>query len=114
MSFNTISLIGLGYIGLPTAAMFASKERKVIGVDISRHVVDTINAGQIHIVEPELDLMVKQAVNGGFLKATTSPEPADAFLIAVPTPFFQLRLRVQYLSLIFLTLNLRLSQLPRC
>ena len=87
MSFNTISVIGLGYIGLPTAAMFASKEKKVIGVDVNQHAVDTINAGKIHIVEPELDVMVKKAVDGGFLKATTSPEPADAFLIAVPTPF---------------------------
>ena len=87
MSFNTISLIGLGYIGLPTAAMFASKEKKVIGVDVNQHAVDTINAGKIHIVEPELDVMVRKAVEGGFLKAVTSPEPADAFLIAVPTPF---------------------------
>lgn len=87
MSFNTISVVGLGYIGLPTAAMFASKEKKVIGVDVNQHAVDTINAGKIHIVEPELDVMVKKAVDGGFLKATTTPEPADAFLIAVPTPF---------------------------
>ena len=65
MSFNTISIIGLGYIGLPTAAMFASKEKKVIGVDISQHTVDTINAGGIHIIEPELDLMVKEAVEKG-------------------------------------------------
>ena len=91
MSFNTISVVGLGYIGLPTAAMFASKEKKVIGVDINQHAVDTINAGEIHIVEPELDLMVKKAVDGGFLKATTSPEPADVFLIAVPTPFLPVR-----------------------
>jgi len=87
MSVNTISVIGLGYIGLPTAAMFASKEKKVIGVDINQYAVDTINAGKIHIVEPELDVMVRKAVEGGFLKAVTSPEPADVFLIAVPTPF---------------------------
>jgi len=87
MPFNTISVVGLGYIGLPTAAMFASKEKKVIGVDVSQHAVDTINAGQIHIVEPELGVMVKKAVDGGFLKAATTPEPADAYLIAVPTPF---------------------------
>ena len=91
MPFNTISVVGLGYIGLPTAAMFASKEKKVIGVDVSEHAVDTINAGQIHIVEPGLDVMVKKAVDGGFLKATTSPEPADAFLIAVPTPFLPVK-----------------------
>ena len=91
MSFNTISVVGLGYIGLPTAAMFASKEKKVIGVDVSQHAVNTINAGKIHIVEPELDVMVKKAVDGGFLKATTKPEPADAFLIAVPTPFLPIK-----------------------
>jgi len=87
MPFNTISVIGLGYIGLPTAAMFASKEKIVIGVDVNQYAVDTINAGKIHIVEPDLDVMVKKAVDGGFLKATTSSAPADAFLIAVPTPF---------------------------
>ena len=91
MSFNTISVVGLGYIGLPTAAMFASKGKKVIGVDVSQHAVDTINAGKIHIIEPELDVMVKDAVDEGFLKATTSPEPADVFLIAVPTPFLPLQ-----------------------
>ncbi len=89
MSFNVISVVGLGYIGLPTAAMFASKKKEVIGVDVNQHAVDTINAGKIHIVEPELDVMVKTAVDGGFLKASTSPEPADAFLIAVPTPFLR-------------------------
>ena len=87
MSFNIISVIGLGYIGLPTAAMFASKEKQVIGVDVNQHTVDTINAGKIHIVEPGLDAIVSKAFDRGFLKATTSPEPADAFLIAVPTPF---------------------------
>ena len=87
MLFNTISVIGLGYIGLPTAAMFASKEKKVIGVDVNQNAVDTINKGKIHIVELELNTMVSKAVDKGFLKATTTPEPADAFLIAVPTPF---------------------------
>jgi len=87
MSFNTISVIGLGYIGLPTAAMFASRKIKVIGVDINNHAVDTINQGKIHIVEPELDIIVKAVVSEGYLKAVISPEPADAFLIAVPTPF---------------------------
>lgn len=82
-----VSMIGLGYIGLPTAAMFASRGLKVIGVDISQHAVDTINRGEIHIVEPELDLIVRRAVEQGNLRATTAPEPADAFLIAVPTPF---------------------------
>ncbi|KQN65996.1 UDP-N-acetyl-D-mannosamine dehydrogenase [Serratia sp. Leaf51] len=87
MSFNTISVIGLGYIGLPTAAAFASHQKKVVGVDINQHAVDTINRGAIHIVEPDLDLLVKQAVDDGFMRAVTQPEPADAFLIAVPTPF---------------------------
>ncbi|TMP78767.1 UDP-N-acetyl-D-mannosamine dehydrogenase [Pseudoalteromonas phenolica] len=87
MSFETISVIGLGYIGLPTAAMFASRKKKVIGVDVNQNAVDTINRGEIHIVEPELDMIVHAAVTEGYLKATTIPEAADAFLIAVPTPF---------------------------
>jgi UDP-N-acetyl-D-mannosaminuronic acid dehydrogenase len=85
--FKTISVIGLGYIGLPTAAMFASRRRKVIGVDVNPRTVETVNRGQIHIVEPELDMIVQSVVSGGYLRATTRPEPADAFLIAVPTPF---------------------------
>ena len=87
MSFETISVIGLGYIGLPTAAMFASRKKKVIGVDVNQHAVDTINQGKIHIVEPDLDMIVHAAVSEGYLKAVLKPEPADAFLIAVPTPF---------------------------
>ncbi|MCZ4336721.1 UDP-N-acetyl-D-mannosamine dehydrogenase [Shewanella colwelliana] len=87
MSFETISVIGLGYIGLPTAAMFASRKKKVIGVDVNQHAVDTINRGEIHIVEPDLDMIVHAAVKEGYLKAVIKPEPADAFLIAVPTPF---------------------------
>ncbi len=86
-SFNTISIIGLGYIGLPTAAVFASRKVKVIGVDVNQHAVDTINRGEIHIVEPDLDMVVHAAVTEGYLRATTQPEAADAFLIAVPTPF---------------------------
>lgn len=87
MAFKTISVIGLGYIGLPTAAMFASRKKQVIGVDVNQHAVDTINRGGIHIVEPDLDMIVHSAVSEGYLKATLTPEPADAFLIAVPTPF---------------------------
>lgn len=87
MSFETISVIGLGYIGLPTAAVFASKGKKVVGVDINARAVETINRGAIHIVEPDLDQVVHAAVTRGDLCATTQPEPADAFLIAVPTPF---------------------------
>jgi UDP-N-acetyl-D-mannosaminuronic acid dehydrogenase len=87
MSFETISVFGLGYIGLPTAAVFASRKKKVIGVDVNQKAVDTINRGEIHIVEPDLDMVVHAAVTEGYLRATTTPEPADAFLIAVPTPF---------------------------
>lgn len=87
MKFNTISMIGLGYIGLPTAAVFASRKIKVIGVDVNQKAVDTINRGEIHIVEPDLDMVVHAAVKEGYLRATATPEPADAFLIAVPTPF---------------------------
>ncbi len=85
--FNCVSVIGLGYIGLPTAAAFAARQVQVIGVDVNERAVQTINKGQIHIVEPELDMLVHAAVTEGFLRAVTVPEPADAFLIAVPTPF---------------------------
>ena len=87
MSFTTISVIGLGYIGLPTAAAFASRQKQVVGVDINARAVETINRGEIHIVEPDLDRVVKEAVDGGFLRASTTPVEADAYLIAVPTPF---------------------------
>lgn len=83
----TVSVIGLGYIGLPTAAVLASRQVKVVGVDINQHAVDTINRGEIHIVEPGLEQIVQSVVKEGWLRATTTPEPADAFLIAVPTPF---------------------------
>lgn len=85
--FKTISVVGLGYIGLPTAAVFASRKIKVIGVDVNTVAVETINRGEIHIVEPDLDMVVHAAVTEGYLRATCTPEPADAFLIAVPTPF---------------------------
>lgn len=87
MKFETISVVGLGYIGLPTAAVIASNDIRVIGVDVNQHAVDTINQGKIHIVEPGLEDLVKQAVQDGHLSAHTSPKKADAFLIAVPTPF---------------------------
>jgi UDP-N-acetyl-D-mannosaminuronic acid dehydrogenase len=82
-----ISVIGLGYIGLPTAAVFASRKINVIGVDVDTGAVDVINEGRIHIVEPDLDMLVHATVTEGYLRATIKPEPADAFLIAVPTPF---------------------------
>ncbi|ECL3249329.1 UDP-N-acetyl-D-mannosamine dehydrogenase [Campylobacter jejuni] len=85
--FNKVCVIGLGYIGLPTAAIFASRKIKVIGVDINQNIVDIINKGKIHIVEPGLDILVHMVVNDGYLKATTLPEETDAFIIAVPTPF---------------------------
>jgi UDP-N-acetyl-D-mannosaminuronic acid dehydrogenase len=85
--FHTVSVIGLGYIGLPAAAMFASRKINVIGVDTNEQAVATINAGGVHIVEPDLDIVVRAAVEQGYLRATLAPEPAEAFLIAVPTPF---------------------------
>jgi len=86
-SFSRVSVIGLGYIGLPTAAVIASRGVDVLGVDVSEHAVNTINQGKIHIVEPDLDMLVQAAVTTGKLKASLTPEPAEAFLIAVPTPF---------------------------
>lgn len=82
-----VSVIGLGYIGLPTAAVLASVGHNVIGVDVDAHVVETVNRGETHIVEPDLDGLVGSAVSSGRLRATQTPEEADAFLIAVPTPF---------------------------
>lgn len=87
MLFKTVSVVGLGYIGLPTAAVIASRGINVIGVDVSQHAVDTINAGNVHIVEPDLDMVVRSAVKAGNLKAVTKPEKAEAFMVAVPTPF---------------------------
>lgn len=87
MSFETVSVIGLGYIGLPTAAVIASRGINVVGVDVNQNAVDTINAGEIHIVEPDLDIAVRSTVNIGKLRATTIAEKADAFMVAVPTPF---------------------------
>lgn len=86
-SFSRVSVIGLGYIGLPTAAVIASRGVEVLGVDVSEHAVNTINQGKIHIVEPDLDMLVQAAVTTGKLKASLTPEPAEAFMIAVPTPF---------------------------
>jgi len=88
-SIKTISVIGLGYIGLPTAATFAGKGFQVVGVDVNRHAVDTINQGKVHIVEPDLDGLVRAVVERGNLRATLIPEKADAFIVAVPTPFME-------------------------
>jgi len=81
-----ICIIGLGYIGLPTAAMFATHGHKIVGVDINKKVVDALNNGKITIYEPYLDIMVQAAVTSGNLVGKTVPEEADAFIIAVPTP----------------------------
>ena len=83
---NKIVVLGLGYIGLPTSAILATC-REVIGVDIHQHIIETVNAGQVHIVEPELEQLVKQVVQNKKLKASLQPETADAFIITVPTPF---------------------------
>ncbi len=80
-------MIGLGYIGLPTAALIAEQGTHVHGVDINQHVVDTINQGKIHIVEPSLGESVANAVRQGFLKAATTPVEANTYLVVVPTPF---------------------------
>lgn len=82
-----LCIMGLGYIGLPTASLLASKGFRVHGVDVSRSVVETINAGRIHIREPALDILVKSAVQSGRLTADTQPVEADVFILAVPTPF---------------------------
>ena len=87
MSFKKVSVIGLGYIGLPTAAVIASRGIEVIGIDVSENAVNTINQGKVHIVEPDLDMVVQAAVTMGKLRASLTPEPAEAFMIAVPTPF---------------------------
>lgn len=86
-AISTVSVIGLGYIGLPTAAVLAKNGVKVIGVDVNERAVETINQGDIHIVEPGLADVVKRAVQNDMLRAVTQPEPADAFIITVPTPF---------------------------
>jgi len=83
---NTLAVIGLGYIGLPTAAMFASTGLNTVGVDVSRRAVDAINKGEAHIEEGNLDELVEHCVRNGLLRAVMEPEAADAFIIAVPTP----------------------------
>ena len=84
---STCCILGLGYIGLPTAAVLARAGHRVIGVDVNADVVTTVNEGRIHIVEPDLDQAVAEAVASGALSAQLTPAPADVFLIAVPTPF---------------------------
>lgn len=85
--FKKVSVIGLGYIGLPTAAILANHGVEVIGIDVNKKAVETINQGKIHIVEPDLEAVVHSAVMSGKLKASLKPEKAEVFIIAVPTPF---------------------------
>lgn len=86
---KTVCVVGLGYIGLPTAALLATNGYQVVGVDLNTHAVETINKGQIHIVEPDLDAYVRSSVAAGKLKAYTKPEQADIYMICVPTPFHE-------------------------
>ena len=83
----SLCVLGLGYIGLPTASIFATKGRSVLGVDVLPEVVATINEGRIHIQEPDLDVLVRAAVQSGNLRAAVAPASAETFIIAVPTPF---------------------------
>jgi UDP-N-acetyl-D-mannosaminuronic acid dehydrogenase len=85
--YRKICVIGLGYIGLPTASLLGTKGYKVVGVDVDQNVIDTINRGNAHINEPDLDILLKSAVQSGNLTASLAPEPADIFIMAVPTPF---------------------------
>lgn len=82
-----VCVIGLGYIGLPTAALLASNGYEVVGMDVSAHTVETINQGKIHIVEPDLDAYVRSGVAAGRLRAFSAVQPADMYMICVPTPF---------------------------
>jgi len=86
MMNKTICVVGLGYIGLPTASILGTKGYRVVGVDASTKVVETINRGEIHFFEPDLDILVRSAVNSGNLVAVSEPQTADIFIIAVPTP----------------------------
>ena len=85
--FESVCVIGLGYVGLPTAAILASRGLDVLGVDVNARAVALVNQGRVHIREPDLDIVVNGAVALGKLGAATEPRPADAFIVAVPTPF---------------------------
>lgn len=84
---NRVAVVGLGYIGLPTAAVFADHGIDVLGIDINQAAVESINQGRPHISEPELDVLLRKVVQDGKLRASLASEPADAFILAVPTPF---------------------------
>src|SRR5256885_12033762 len=84
---KSICVLGLGYIGLPTASMFATNGLKVTGVDINASILETLRSGKIHIEEPGLATVVKAAISSGNLQLSAKPVPADVFIIAVPTPY---------------------------
>jgi UDP-N-acetyl-D-mannosaminuronic acid dehydrogenase len=84
---SNVCVLGLGYIGLPLASLLATRGLKVLGVDINPKVLETLRRGEIHIVEPDLDTLVRAAVGSGNLKMSEKPEPSDTFIICVPTPF---------------------------
>ena len=84
---QSICVVGLGYIGLPTASLLATKGYNVAGVDVNPAVVESINQGKVHIVEPDLDVLVRSAVNSGNLIASLQPQKSNIFILAVPTPF---------------------------
>lgn len=88
MDFEKICILGMGYIGLPTASTFATNGLTVIGVDVNPQIIKTLQSGELHIYEPGLPDLVKSAVKNGKLRVQSEPEEADAFLIAVPTPFY--------------------------
>ncbi|MEM7210496.1 MAG: UDP-N-acetyl-D-mannosamine dehydrogenase [Pseudomonadota bacterium] len=84
---RSAAVIGLGYVGLPTAAVFADAGLDIIGVDVNPDAVASINSGRPHIVEPNLEALLRRVVEAGKLRAVTEPEPADVYILAVPTPF---------------------------
>ena len=84
--FKSAAVFGLGYIGLPTAALIASRGIHVLGIDVNEDVVRKISSGAVHIYEPDLDGLVQKVISTGALKVSMQPEPSDAFIIAVPTP----------------------------
>jgi len=94
LKFNSVCVLGLGYIGLPTASTFATHGLEVLGVDVNKKVIDTLRNGGLHISEPGLRTVVEEALRSGKLKVAEKPELADAFIIAVPTPFSQDKLGI--------------------
>src|ERR1043166_6028744 len=84
--FAKVAVMGLGYIGLPTAAIIASRGMEVVGVDVKEDVIRSVSTGALQIYEPDLDGLVQKVVASGSLRASAAPEPSDVFIIAVPTP----------------------------